>query len=353
MWGHFSESALDTLRAVLDRHGYRDTARLPAFRTRRVYPLRDLGHAWQGWRGRPPSLSAVSYPGLAQRGLSREAAGLHRCFFQHRSLPPGILTGPEEALLRQEGLLGEEGALVQVAAARGLYLLSSVPRRSPGEFVYLGDDTGMLLDWNADARGSRALDMGTGCGAVAFSLTGRFEQVLGVDVNPNALALAESGARLNRSPAHFQPSDVWEGVEGRFDWIAANLPALPLDPTPNLSFAAAGAGDPTALTRRFFERLEEFLAPGGECRMLTFSPVDDRGDRLWREADERVGRLSLAFRVQDQMALDSPLFKRLRHVAVRVVNDGRGRRSLTGPPWWRRLALPWLPPGNPLQAARL
>lgn len=338
MWGEFSEATLNTLRAVLDRCHYRRTQRLAAFRTRRVYPLRDLWHAWK-----KPSLGAVSYPG------AQKLPSDFRFFFCHEPLPEGLLTAAEKAALGE--ILGPEGCLVQVAAARDLYLMSSVPRRSPGEFVYLGDDTGMLLDWNRAARGRRALDMGTGCGAVALDLADRFESVLGVDNNPTAVAMARSNASLNRRPATFEPCDVWEGVSGRFDWITANLPALPIDPTPNLSFAAAGKYDPTVLTRRFFERLSEFL--DGECRMLTFSPVDERGDRLFREADERLGKLSLEYSIQDEMPLSSRTFRKLRHVKVRVVNDGLGRRVRQGPPFWSRLALPILPAGAPLQKQKV
>lgn len=348
MWGQFSDESLDVLRTLLDKHGYAATASLPAFRTRRVYPLRDLEHAFHVWQGRAPSLSAVAYPALAP--IPVPALLLYRCFFQHLPLDREVLLDGERAILTEAGILDEElRARVQVAAARDLYLLSSIPRRSPGEFVYLGDDTGMLLDWNAEARGKRALDMGTGCGAVALDLSGRFESVLGVDVNETALALAESNARLNGRVAAFARADVWEGVEGTFSWIAANLPALPIDPTPNLSFAAAGQQDPTVLTRRFLEQLPARLEPGGECRMLTFAPLDGLGDRLWREAGERLEKLSLDYRMQDEMELDSPHFSALRHVALHVKNDGQGRRSFHRPPWWRRFSLPFLRPGRALQ----
>lgn len=348
MWGDFSDQALEVLKGLLDRCSYLETARLPGFRTRQIYPLRDLGHAWGALQGRPPSLSAVSFPRLRLRRMPPGALELHRVFFGHEPLPEGLLRPEEQKTLTEAEILGPEGATVQIAAACGLYLLSSIPRRSPGEFVYLGDDTGILLDWNGQARGKRALDMGTGNGAVALSLAPRFECVLGVDVNETALCLARSNARLNRCRVDFARSDLWEGVQGRFDWITANLPALPLDPTPNLSFAAAGSQDPTVLTRRFFERLPEFLQ-AGECRMLTFSPVDAQGDRLWREAGERLGKLSLEYRVQDEMPLASPTFRKLRHVAVRVLCDGQARREFHEAPWWRRLALPLLSPGRPVQ----
>lgn len=349
MWGEFSQEGLEALRGLLDRHDYLATASLPLFRTRRVYPLRDLAHAYGRWRGCPASLAAVSYPRLASAPVSAGALALREVFLGHRPLPAGLLSASEEVLLTRAGLLGPEGAMVQVAAAAGLYLMSSIPRRSPGEFVYLGDDTGMLLDRTADVSGRRALDMGTGCGAVALSLARRFSQVVGSDVNPTALALARSNGRLSRIAVDFVASDVWQGIEGNFDFVAANLPALPISLTPNLAFAAAGEEDPTALTRRFFERLEEFLEPMGVCRMLTFSPVDGQGDRLLREASERLGTMSMEYFVRDEMALASPVFRRLRHVVIRVVKDDRRGRVVRFAPWWQRLSLPFVPPGAPVQ----
>ncbi len=349
MWGDFPQEALEALRGLLDRHGYMATARLALFRTRRVYPLRDLAHAYQRWRGSPASLAAVSYPLASLRSLPSGAAGLHALFLRHQPLCSGLLSPPEHEALMAAGILGPEGAQVQVAAAAGLYLMSSIPRRSPGEFVYLGDDTGLLLDQTAAARGARALDMGTGCGAVALSLARRFGEVVGTDVNPTALALARSNATLNRLSASFVSSDVWDGVQGRFDFVAANLPALPISLTPNLAFAAAGESDPTALTRRFFERLDEYLEPDGECRMLTFAPVDGQGDRLLREAGERLGRMSMEYCVRDEMGLASPVFRRLRHVLICVVKDGRGLRRVRTAPWWQRVSLPLVAPGAPVQ----
>ena len=44
---------------------------------------------------------------------------------------------------------------------------------------------------------TRALDLGTGCGAQALWLARHSESVVAVDVNPRALALASFNASLN------------------------------------------------------------------------------------------------------------------------------------------------------------
>ncbi|HSG82583.1 MAG TPA: peptide chain release factor N(5)-glutamine methyltransferase [Gemmatimonadota bacterium] len=61
-------------------------------------------------------------------------------------------------------------------------------------------------------QGLRALDLGTGSGAIALSLAceGNFEFLVGVDISPAALNLA----RYNATDA---------GVEGRVDWRAGSL----------------------------------------------------------------------------------------------------------------------------------
>ncbi len=72
------------------------------------------------------------------------------------------------------------------------------------------------------------LDMCTGTGAVAISIAAERPQwrVTASDVSSAALKIAAQNARrlLQSSQVHFIESDLFSGIEGRFDLIAANPP---------------------------------------------------------------------------------------------------------------------------------
>src|SRR5438094_2471505 len=75
---------------------------------------------------------------------------------------------------------------------------------------------------------SEILDVGTGSGVIALSLSAKFPdaEILAVDISNDALALAqEHAARLSLAArVRFLKSNLLENVEGTFDLVVANLP---------------------------------------------------------------------------------------------------------------------------------
>ena len=76
------------------------------------------------------------------------------------------------------------------------------------------------------ARGgaNRALDVGTGSGILAIALTKLgVPEVCAIDNDVQACAIAEENARRNSTSSAMTVTADWEGVEGFFDLIVANL----------------------------------------------------------------------------------------------------------------------------------
>lgn len=93
-------------------------------------------------------------------------------------------------------------------------------------------DTESLVDWVLEQGLSPncILDLGTGTGALALALAKEFPrtQVLGVDLVPDAVALAEENARLNQiSNAQFLQSSWFEQVpSNQYELIVSNPPYI-------------------------------------------------------------------------------------------------------------------------------
>jgi Methyltransferase small domain len=94
----------------------------------------------------------------------------------------------------------------------------------------------LVLDVNPTTRllgncsmlraGERALDLGTGCGALALAAASSAESVIGTDINQRALDFCEINAALNGvRNVSFLQGDRFEPVAGsRFDVIISNPP---------------------------------------------------------------------------------------------------------------------------------
>jgi release factor glutamine methyltransferase len=76
----------------------------------------------------------------------------------------------------------------------------------------------------------RFIDLGTGSGAIAITLTAENQNLSGIasDVSPTALAVAQINAKANAVEQRlaFQLSHWFEGVAGKFDLIIANPPYI-------------------------------------------------------------------------------------------------------------------------------
>ena len=82
----------------------------------------------------------------------------------------------------------------------------------------------------------RILDLGTGTGAIALALASELSsicqkqqislEIIGVDLMPDAVALAQSNAERNKLNVQFLQSRWFENITGQFDLIVSNPPYI-------------------------------------------------------------------------------------------------------------------------------
>jgi release factor glutamine methyltransferase len=127
-------------------------------------------------------------------------------------------------------------------------------------------------------KGTRALDVGTGSGALAVTLALEIPSlhVTATDISRDALDVAERNARAFgvKEQVDFVECDVYVhhgSADQRFDCIVANLPYVPsadvpLPPDPvayEPSLAVDGGADGLVVYRKLAAKLVDLLAPGG------------------------------------------------------------------------------------------
>jgi release factor glutamine methyltransferase len=152
-------------------------------------------------------------------------------------------------------------------------------------------------------KGGRIVDVGTGSGCIALALAAALPEatVLGVDISPDALALArENAARVGLADrVTFLESDLLERVDGPFGLMVANLPYIPSADVPGLQrevlfepqTALDGGNDGLVIVRRLLGQAAEKLATGGQLALeLHFDHPSKLAPELahWNFRDTRI-----------------------------------------------------------------
>jgi carbamoyltransferase len=273
----------------------------PAAISRERYPLYEARLA----RREDPLATAIGLF-LLQAGRPREA--VEEAF------------GPEVAEdLVAWGILGPApgGALaaaVSVYPCAGAWLVTD-HRFPPGgrgatrgdAVMYLGGDSYALAYLAPEpAEGARVLDLCTGSGVHAILAAPRAARVVGVDVNPRAVAFARFNAALNGVAARCEVrrGDLFRALahgDERFDLILANPPFVP---SPHrgrarIGFRDAGPAGEDVLAR-LIEGLPARLARDGVAAIVSVF-VDERGrsfrEKLDRWLGPRAGLAALLLRM--------------------------------------------------------
>lgn len=224
-------------------------------------------------------------PGNERARDLRDVFGWSRPFAP-ACLPPGMLEQMAAA-----GVLAGEGELLRStvrASTLGELLLfhSAFPTRDD-DAVFFGPDTyrfigAMRRAFEADAAApTRAVDIGCGSGAGALAIAQAFPgaQVIGADVNPKALALAQVNAQLFGTASFTAcKSDLLNDVPGEFDLIVSNPPFV-MDPDAR-TYRHGGGERGEALSCRIVEEGLARLRPGGRLMLYTGVALSGPGDHF-------------------------------------------------------------------------
>jgi release factor glutamine methyltransferase len=133
----------------------------------------------------------------------------------------------------------------------------------------------------------KVLDMGTGSGVIGIIAAKRGAEVLAVDINPAAVALAAANVRLHNLNGRWRglESDLFARLDPaeKFDWIAFNPPYFAgLARRPEE--AAWNAGENYETIDRFLSQAENFLNARGKIVLILSSemPLASLHDKFQR-----------------------------------------------------------------------
>jgi len=146
---------------------------------------------------------------------------------------------------------------------------------SPATLIPRADSEALVeaaLELAPQAR--RVLDLGTGTGCLLLAVLSELPAArgIGLDLNPEAAALARRNAQALGLPALFLAGDWADALDASFDLVLSNPPYIEAAAIPALMPEVAGHEPPAALDggadgldayRRIIAALPRLLAPGG------------------------------------------------------------------------------------------
>ncbi len=203
--------------------------------------------------------------------------------FAETVVPPDIF-----ALMRTAGILARDGehwrSRVRLSLVSGLAFFHSAYPTTASDAVFFGPDTyrfaRAIAHWieRCPVLPRRVVDVGCGAGPGAIIAARALPEaeVLGVDINPAALALTRVNARLAGVTVAVCLGDLLNDLSGVFDLIVANPPYL-VDPAAR-AYRHGGGELGADLSRRIVAAACARLAPGGTLLLYTGAAIIDGRD---------------------------------------------------------------------------
>lgn len=299
-----------------------------------------LGAALRARHYRFTTVTPATQARVLARPASPQTASLRDIFGWSRPFSADAIEPELLACMRAAGVVAERDGLlrstVRLSTLAGEWLFHSAYPTTGADAVFFGPDTARFVrameQTPAPARQPlrRIADIGCGSGAGALALARRFaeSEVLAVDINPRALALADVNLRLagvtNVSCRH---SDLLEQVDGVFDLIVANPPYL-LDPAER-AYRHGGGVLGSGLSLRIVQAAIHRLASGGALWLYTGVAITDGDDPFLRQATALLDEAGLRWSYEEidpdvfGEELDTPAYAGAERIAAVWLVAGR------------------------------
>lgn len=244
------------------------------------------------------TVTPASHQRLNRRPGNARARDLRGVFGWSRPFTAEVLPGHLFELLQQAGGLRRSGdawqSAVRVSSLNGELLLHSAYPTEAADAVFFGPDSYRFVAAiqrhlvSSQQPIHRALDIGCGAGpgAISIALARPQAQVLGVDINANALRLARVNARFAGVDLSLLQGDLLQAVPGEFDLIVANPPYL-LDPQQR-AYRHGGGELGAGLSLDILDAALQRLKPGGTLLLYTGVAMLDASDPFLAAARVRL-----------------------------------------------------------------
>jgi SAM-dependent methyltransferase len=220
--------------------------------------------------------------------------------------------------------------------------------------VWLGKDTIHLL--NAirrelnGRRFTRGLEVGSGSGFLTIELAEFCDHVVGVDINPRAVACGIVNRRINDATnVEFRLSDLFANAPETFDVVIGNVPFVfvPPEMRPTSLHSHGGNDFGVDLQLKVLAELDDKLSSTGIALFLCCSPVVNGVDILPARMRERFQNVHLSFDFQPLFNKSAPEFLAfhdsfgIQYTWAYIVNVRRSptfRLTMQPPTPWMTLA---------------
>ncbi|MFQ5838005.1 MAG: HemK2/MTQ2 family protein methyltransferase [Thermoplasmata archaeon] len=144
----------------------------------------------------------------------------------------------------------------------------SIRVREHDEVYRPAEDSYLLLRSIELRSESTFLEVGTGTGLIALHAASHARTVA-TDVSPLAVGLCRANAQLNGIQLEVVRTDLFAGLEGRFEVIAFNPPYLPVEERGDwLDAAWSGGPDGSQVISRFLREAGDYLGGKGRIYLL-------------------------------------------------------------------------------------
>jgi len=260
-------SAIRQLRSILEQHGYTGTAVVDALGTALPFGkshMRDDMPLYLHRLAAPSPINTLIKLFVLDRSVDASRAA--------QAFAPLDLDQVREIGLIEDGPRGIKARL-RLSVWDGLIVAhdaydEETKTLRPDHVLDVNPTTISLSNLTVRRHVGRALEIGTGCGALALRAARHAAHVVATDTNPRALNIAAFNAAINGiTNVEWRLGSLFDAVQGElFDLIFCNPPYV-ISPDSQFIFRDGGRrGD--SLCEEIIRRAPQFLNPGGFATVL-------------------------------------------------------------------------------------